>query len=262
MLDAETPRKSSAHPYQTRSPRRLGISATRRLVVQGWLTGIEPATSGATVRRSNQLSYSHRARRQRAKTPRRQGNLIGPEYGRKLGRPRTTRNRNAIERRNLNDTPYRIHDEQTPAGDRPNRHTLLLHIGQLHDAGASQPGQDAEVRRGRAQRSVLPPKHIPRRPLGDNSVSREEDGVVGTNPARVCQRTAELLSLRRLVGIGVMHLACDDHSDRRLDVHRTSGDLGMAVGQLETYHAVTVTYREAHQLGKVIRRLPRTQRRH
>src|SRR5687767_15104474 len=27
--------------------------------VEGWLTGIEPATPGATVRCSNQLSYSH-----------------------------------------------------------------------------------------------------------------------------------------------------------------------------------------------------------
>ena len=26
---------------------------------EGWLTGFEPATSGTTIRRSNQLSYSH-----------------------------------------------------------------------------------------------------------------------------------------------------------------------------------------------------------
>ena len=26
----------------------------------GWMTGFEPATSGSTIRRSNQLSYTHR----------------------------------------------------------------------------------------------------------------------------------------------------------------------------------------------------------
>jgi hypothetical protein len=30
--------------------------------VQGWLTGIEPATPGTTIRCSNQLSYSHHVR--------------------------------------------------------------------------------------------------------------------------------------------------------------------------------------------------------
>ena len=28
----------------------------------GWMTGFEPATSGSTIRRSNQLSYTHHMR--------------------------------------------------------------------------------------------------------------------------------------------------------------------------------------------------------
>ena len=28
-------------------------------LVEGWITGFEPATSGITIRRSNQLSYTH-----------------------------------------------------------------------------------------------------------------------------------------------------------------------------------------------------------
>ena len=31
----------------------------------GWMTGFEPATSGSTIRRSNQLSYTHHEKEQR-----------------------------------------------------------------------------------------------------------------------------------------------------------------------------------------------------
>ncbi len=30
----------------------------------GWMTGFEPATSGSTIRRSNQLSYTHHVHEQ------------------------------------------------------------------------------------------------------------------------------------------------------------------------------------------------------
>ena len=33
---------------------------TIKLKNQGWKTGFEPATSGTTIQRSNQLSYNHR----------------------------------------------------------------------------------------------------------------------------------------------------------------------------------------------------------
>src|SRR6266567_1365000 len=82
--------------------------------LSGWLTGIEPATSGATVRRSNRLSYSHREpkrRRQVAKTPR-ERNLIGPEPVGKLGRASVQMHVPAPKRADRHDPPHRIHEKQ------------------------------------------------------------------------------------------------------------------------------------------------------
>ncbi len=84
---------------------------------------------------------------------------------------------------------------------------------------------------------------------------------MGARAACVRQRTTELFASRRFMRIRVMHFAGDHDADRLFRVHLTRRDLGMAVGELETHYAVTGSYREAHQIGEVIRRCRRAQRR-
>jgi len=57
-LDSATP----AHPRQPFPARFLQIDRLYKQLQRegmGWMTGFEPATSGSTIRRSNQLSYTH-----------------------------------------------------------------------------------------------------------------------------------------------------------------------------------------------------------
>jgi hypothetical protein len=43
-----------------KNPKPFGLGF---LQTQGWKTGFEPATSGTTIQRSNQLSYNHHLKR-------------------------------------------------------------------------------------------------------------------------------------------------------------------------------------------------------
>ena len=52
------PEASRARPAKLPASSRR-VNTRRFRIVAGWMTGLEPATSGSTIRRSNQLSYTH-----------------------------------------------------------------------------------------------------------------------------------------------------------------------------------------------------------
>jgi hypothetical protein len=54
---------SNGAPERASPPESAGqkrLARPESLPAKGWITGFEPATSGTTIRRSNQLSYIHR----------------------------------------------------------------------------------------------------------------------------------------------------------------------------------------------------------
>ncbi len=72
-----TPRTLVKMAPQSEAPFGLRVAVSASL--EGWATGIEPATSGTTIRRSNQLSYAHHQCKLGLKT---KGNHEARKWGR------------------------------------------------------------------------------------------------------------------------------------------------------------------------------------
>src|SRR5690242_1260743 len=76
------------------------------------------------------------------------------------------------------------------------RDLSLFHSGQLHDALTADPGENAERGGRSAQRTVLPPKQIPRSTFGGHSFFCKEQRVLGANSTRRRKRASKELAPR------------------------------------------------------------------
>src|SRR6266550_303097 len=198
-----------------------------------------------------------------SRAPRRLGetNLIGPEAGRKLGRPRISRTAQALQRVDRHNAAHRIHQEQAAAGERRNGHLVLPDSRQLHDAAAPQSRQDPELGRRRAQHRTIPPKQIPRGALGDAALGRDEQCVLCANPPCAPQRPAELLAARCLVGIRSVRFLGNDDGRSLISVDVAGRHRGAPVAQLEAHDVVSRTRGEPYDILEAIHWLDQVERR-
>src|SRR5438034_11642659 len=88
-----------------------------------------------------------------------------------------------LERPDLHDPLHRVRQEQTEPGQRGHRRSHFLNLRKLHNPSAGNPGKDAQIRRGRAEAVAVPPKQVPRGPLGDLALCRNEQSEIAEGTA-------------------------------------------------------------------------------
>jgi len=81
---------------------------------------------------------------------------------------------------------------------------------ELEHPRSSDPRQDREVERRRAQRVSFPPEHVPHGALGDPPLLGEKQGIISLRHFGFLGCICEAIPLRRLVGIRLVRLRRDD----------------------------------------------------
>ncbi len=153
----------------------------------GWLTGLEPATSGATVRRSNRLSYNHHGE----PGPRSRAGKTSPAQGLGQGQKRARERLcggvpaalHAIQRGHRHHPADRVgHEQWTCPGCPPAWPSAPRSRPPARRSGPPHARQDAELERRRRHPAVLPPEHAPDRSLRHLPAHSQQQPVV--RPAR------------------------------------------------------------------------------